>query len=101
MRAASLARREKGHLLPSTIKLVLLVNAYLDERYHGVPLARVHNQRLALGKAFDDALDHFDVLLTPTGRDEQDLPTSVQVIGTRWGDRRVLAVGSAIEAAIT
>lgn len=131
-------------LLPSTIKLVLLVNAYLDERYHGVPLARAHNQRLALGKVFDDALDRFDVLLTPTvprvavalpagrltpveamsriaskmkltcpvnvtghpalavpsGRDEQGPPTSVQVIGTRWGDRRVLAVGAAIEAAI-
>ena len=141
--AASLVLRDEGHLLPSTIKLVLLVNAYLDERYHGVPLARAHNQRLALRIALDDALEHFDLLLAPTvprvavplpsgrmtqaeamsrivsetkltcpvnvtghpalavpsGRDEQGMPTSVQVIGPRWGDRCVLAAGAAIEAA--
>jgi amidase len=139
--AASLVRREEGHLLPATVKLVLLVNSYLDERYHGVPLARAHNQRLALRKAFDDALGHFEVLLAPTvprvavelplgrltpveamsrivsetilagpvnvtghpalavpsGRDAQGLPTSAQVIGPRFGDRRVLAAGAAIE----
>jgi len=142
--AASLVRREEGHLLPATVKLVLLVNRYLDERYHGVPLARAHNQRLALRQAFDHALERFDVLLTPTvprvatelpkgrltpaeamgrivietrltcavnltghpalavpsGRDEQGLPTSAQVIGPRWGDRRVLAVGGAIEGGL-
>ncbi|HKI91649.1 MAG TPA: amidase family protein [Gaiellaceae bacterium] len=140
--AASLARREEGHLLPATIKLVLLVNRYLDERYHGVPLARAHNQRLALRQALDGALERFDLLLAPTvtrvavelptepltpveamsrivsetrlacasnvtghpalavpsGSDERGLPTSAQVIGPRWGDRRVLAAGAAIEA---
>lgn len=140
--AASLARREEGHLLPPTVKLVLLVNAYLDDRYHGVPLARAHNQRLALRRALDEALERVDVLLAPTvsrvavplptqrltpveamsrivsetrlacaanvtghpalavpsGRDEHGLPTSVQVIGARWRDRRVLAAGAAIEA---
>jgi amidase len=142
--AASLVRREEGHLLPATVKLVLLVNAYLDERYHGVPLARAHNQRLALRKALDDALADYDLLLTPTvprvavelprgrltpveamsrivsetvlagqanvtghpalavpsGRDAQGMPTSAQVIGPRWGDRRVVAAGAAIQAAL-
>ncbi len=46
--ASSIVRHNQGHLLPSTIKLVLLVNGYLEERYNGVPLARAHNQRLAL-----------------------------------------------------
>jgi amidase len=138
---AGLARREEGHLLPATVKLVLLVNAYLDDRYHGVPLARAHNQRLALRRALDQVFDEVDLLLTPTvprvavelpdgpltpveamsrivsetvlagpvnvtghpalavpsGRDEQGLPTSAQVIGPRWADRRVLAAGAAIE----
>ena len=64
--AAALALRQQGHLLPPTIKLVLLVNAYLDERYQGVPLARAHNQRLVLRRALDEALGKFDLLLAPT-----------------------------------
>lgn len=140
---SSLVRQAEGHLLPPTIKLVLLVNAYLDERYHGVPMARAHNQRLALRRALDGALEEFDVLLAPTvtrvavplptsrlsaieamnrivsetrltcpanvtghpalavpsGRDADEMPTSAQVIGRRWEDRRVLAAGAAIEAA--
>jgi amidase len=141
--AASMVRHGEGHLMPSTIKLVLLVNAYLGERYNGVPLARAHNQRLALRRAIDDGLARHDLLLAPTvprvavplpigrmtaveamsrivsenkltcaanvtghpalavpsGRDENGLPTSVQVIGRRWEDRRVLAAGAAIETA--
>lgn len=141
--AASMVRRDEGHLMPSTIKLVLLVNAYLEERYHGVPLARAHNQRIALRRAIDEALRGYDLLLAPTvprvavplptgrmsaaeaasrivsenkitcatnvtghpalavpsGRDEAGMPTSAQVIGPLWGDRRVLAAGAAIEAA--
>jgi amidase len=140
--ATSLVRHNEGHLLPWTIKLVMLVNSYLEERYHGVPLARAHNQRLALRKALDDALEQFDVLLAPTvtrvavplpegrvtpgqamsrivsetrltcvtnvtghpalavpsGRDGDGMPTSAQVIGRRWDDRRVLAAGASIEA---
>ena len=65
--AAGVVRRTQSHLLPSTIKLVLLVNAYLDERYQGVPLTRAHNQRLALRHALDEALGRYDLLLAPTG----------------------------------
>ena len=141
--AASMVRHDEGHLMPSTIKLVLLVNAYLEQRYHGVPLARAHNQRLALRRAIDEALTRNDLLLAPTvprvavplpigrmtaveamsrivsenkitcaanvtghpalavpsGGDEDGMPTSVQVIGPRWEDRRVLAAGASIEAA--
>jgi amidase len=141
--AASMVRHDEGHLLPSTIKLVLLVNAYLEERYNGVPLARAHNQRLVLRRATDDALARNDLLLAPTvprvapplptgrmsaveamsrivsetrltclanvtghpalavpsGSDQDGMPTSAQLIGPRWADRRVLAAGAAIEAA--
>lgn len=140
--AAGLVRRLEAHLLPPTVKLALLVNGYLDERYQCVPLARAQNQRIALRRTIDGALEHVDVLLTPTvprvasrlpegriteaealslmvaetvltsplnatghpalavpsGVEEEGLPTSVQVIGRRWEDRRVLAAGAAIEA---
>jgi amidase len=141
---ASLVRRTEGHLLPPLMKLVLVVNAYLGDRYHGVPLARAHNQRLALRRTLDETMERFDLLLAPTlarvapalpegpvtaadvigraitdargggtmnatgnpslalpsGRDEAGLPTSVQVIGRRGEDRRVLAAAAAIEAGI-
>jgi amidase len=35
----------------------------------------------------------------PSRTDEDGMPTSAQVIGPRWADRRVLAAGAAIEAA--
>jgi Asp-tRNA(Asn)/Glu-tRNA(Gln) amidotransferase A subunit family amidase len=38
-------------------------------------------------------------LAVPSGEDEDGMPTSAQVIGPRWEDRRVLAAGAAIEAA--
>lgn len=141
--ATSMVRQDEGHLMPWTIKLVLLVNAYLEECYHGVPLAKAHNQRLVLRRAIDDVLATHDLLLAPTvprvapplpsgrmtpveamsrivsetrltclanvtghpalavpsGKDQDGMPTSAQVIGPRWADRRVLAAGAAIEAA--
>jgi amidase len=141
--ATSMVRHDEAHLMPSTIKLVLLVNAYLEERYNGVPLARAHNQRLVLRRAVDDALGTYDLLLAPTvprvppplptgrmspveamsrivsetrltclanvtghpalavpsGTDPDGMPTSAQVIGPRWADRRVLAAGAAIAPA--
>ena len=142
--ASSLVRVAEGHLLPATITLVLLVNSYLDERYHGVPLARAHNQRLALRRELDGAFESFDVLLAPTvtrvavplpdgrmtpaeamgrivsetrlcaptnvtghpalavpsGRDPDGLPTSAQLIAPRFRERRALAAGAVVEAAL-
>jgi amidase len=140
--AAGLVRKHEGHLLPPTLKLALLLNGYLDERYQCVPLARAQNQRIALRRDLDRALERVDALLTPTvprvacqlpegritevdalsmmvaetvltsplnatghpavavpsGVAEKGLPTSVQVIGRRWEDRRALAAAAAIEA---
>ncbi|MFN8222191.1 MAG: amidase family protein [Gaiellales bacterium] len=141
--AAGVVLGDEGRLLPPTLKLALLLDSYLHERYHGVPLARAHNQRLRLRAELDAALGSFDVLLAPTvtrvatelpagrlepavamsrivsevlpavpanvtghpalavptGTDPDGLPTSLQVIGARFAERRVLSVGAAIEAA--
>lgn len=64
--AQGLVRRLEAQLLPPTARLALLVGSYLDERYQSVPLARARNQRLALRRELDDALERFDLLLTPT-----------------------------------
>ena len=142
--AAGLVRQNEGHLLPATVKLALLVESYLDERYHSVPLARAHNQRLALRQALDEALASVGLLVAPTitrvaselpterltpaeamerivsetvmavaanasghpalavpsGADADGLPTSAQLIGPRFGDRRVLAAGAAVETTL-
>jgi amidase len=38
-------------------------------------------------------------LAVPSGEDEDGMPTSAQIIGPHWAERRVLAAGAAIEAA--
>ena len=140
--SAGLVRQNEGRLLPATIKLALVVEAYLDEHYHGVPLARAQNQRLALRQALDDALGSVDLLIAPTitrvavelptgrltpaeamerivsetvmsvpanlgghpalsvpsGTDADGLPTSAQLIGPRFAERRVMAAGAVVEA---
>lgn len=139
--ASGLVRRLEAQLLPPTARLALLVGSYLDERYQSVPLARARNQRIALRRALDGALEQYDLLLTPTtprtavplpegrlteeqamsrmvaetslacplnvtghpglsvpsGTDPAGLPTSAQLIGRRWGERKVLAAGAALE----
>ena len=39
-------------------------------------------------------------LAVPSGVDAEGLPTSVQLIGPRWGDRAVLTAGAALEASL-
>jgi amidase len=143
--ANGLTRRVEAHLLPPTLKMILLASSYLDERYMGVPVARAHNQRLALRRAVDETLERYDVLLAPTtvrvavplsegritladaasrvvsetiaacpanvsghpalavpsGTGRDDMPTSAQVVGCRFGERRVLAAGAVIETAVS
>jgi amidase len=142
--ATGMVLRNEGALLPPTLKLAVLLDAYLHERYHGVPLARAHNQRLRLRQELDQALASYEVLLAPTvtrvatelpggrlepreamsrivsevipsvpvnvsghpalavptGTDGEGLPTSLQIIGQRYAERGVLAVGSALESSL-
>lgn len=40
-------------------------------------------------------------LVLPCGLDEKGLPFGIQIVGRRWGERHLLAVGQALEAAMS
>ena len=66
MEAYARMRRSEGGLLAQQIKAWLLADAFVHDRFLGVPYARLHNARLALRRAITDALGSRDLLLTPT-----------------------------------
>jgi amidase len=66
MTAHAQMRRNESALLPPQVKSWLLADRYVHERYAGVPYARLHNARLAVRRAISDALEEWDLLLTPT-----------------------------------
>lgn len=49
-----------------TVQFVLLTGGYTMSRYHGKHYAMARNLAYDLRKAYDDALDHYDVLVMPT-----------------------------------
>jgi Asp-tRNA(Asn)/Glu-tRNA(Gln) amidotransferase A subunit family amidase len=59
-------RRTQGGLFPPYIKAWLITDRYLQERFLGIPYGVLHNHRLRLRRQLDDALDSYDLLLTPT-----------------------------------
>src|SRR5204863_92291 len=59
-------RRRQGGLLAQQIKAWLLADAFVHDRFLGIPYARLHNARLALRRAIADALGSRDLLLMPT-----------------------------------
>ncbi len=59
-------RKAQGNDLPPTVKLVLLVGSYLNERYHGRLYAKAQNQRRTLQAAYDRVLEQVDLLVMPT-----------------------------------
>jgi amidase len=60
--------------LSETVKLVLLLGEYLQERYGGRYYAKGQNLAFDLRRAYDDALSEVDVLVMPT------LPLTATVI---------------------
>jgi amidase len=66
MAAYARARRDEAALLPPQVKAWLVADRHVHERWAGVPYARLHNARLALRRNVTRALEHCDVLLTPT-----------------------------------
>lgn len=58
--------RSRPDDLPETAKFVLLFSEYMHENYHGRFYAKAQNLRRELRAAYDDALEHFDVLAMPT-----------------------------------
>ena len=57
---------KRGQLLPAQIKVVALVGEHLGRLHGGSIYARAQNQRPGLMRAYDNALDVVDFLLTPT-----------------------------------
>jgi amidase len=60
------ARRVHGNDFPPTLKLMLLIGKYLNERYHARPYIQAQALRVDLQASYDLALERFDVLAMPT-----------------------------------
>ena len=52
--------------LSDTVKLVVLLGQYMQDRYHGRYYAKAQNLARILTKAYDDALQAVDLLVMPT-----------------------------------
>jgi amidase len=59
-------RKAQGDDLPPTVKLVLLVGSYLNNRYHGRLYAKAQSLRASWRAAYDTVLERVDALLMPT-----------------------------------
>lgn len=59
-------RLTRANDLSETVKLVILLGQYLQDRYHGRYYAKARNLALALTAAYDAALQRFDLLVMPT-----------------------------------
>ncbi len=59
-------RRAQANDFPPTLKLVMLVGAYMNENYNGRMYAKAQNVRRDLRAAYDEALSRYDALLMPT-----------------------------------
>ena len=60
------ARRARGHDYSVTIKLTVLLGAYLSERYNHHYYAKAQNLGRRLRDRYAEALERFDVLVMPT-----------------------------------
>src|SRR3981081_48292 len=49
-----------------TVKLVLMLGEYMHRNYHGRYHSKAQNLRVLLRRAYDEALENFDVLAMPT-----------------------------------
>jgi amidase len=66
MHAFAVARRSESRDLAPQIKVWVMADRYLHERYMNVSYARLHNLRLEVRQRVSAALESVDLLLTPT-----------------------------------
>ena len=59
-------RITRANDLSDTVKLVVLLGQYLQDRYHGRYYAKARNLARVLTKSYDDALQAVDLLVIPT-----------------------------------
>lgn len=60
------ARREQPSVLAQQLKCWMIADAYLHERHKNATYGRLHNLRLRVRRQLSEALEHHDLLLTPT-----------------------------------
>lgn len=60
------ARKANGAKFSPTVKSVIILGQYLDEKYHGAFYAKAQNLRRALRSAYDEVLASYDLLVMPT-----------------------------------
>lgn len=58
--------RTQANDLPPPIKTILFVGEYMHENYHGHYYAKSQNMRARIRRAYDAALERYDVLVMPT-----------------------------------
>lgn len=63
---AHAAWRDQANKLSETLKLSMLLGAWIHERYQGTMYARTQNLSRRLRAAYDAELDRYDALLMPT-----------------------------------
>jgi amidase len=66
MMALARSRRQEAGRLAQQVKSWMIAERYLHEEYLNEPYARLHNLRLLLMRQITEALDRYDLLLTPT-----------------------------------
>lgn len=82
------ARYAQADDFPPTLKLTLLLGAYLKEHYHGQLYAKAKNLRADVRKEYDRAFQDVDVIAMPTTpmkaqTCEPDLPM-IEIVGRGW-----------------
>ena len=60
------SRRTRADDLSETVKLMMLLGQYMQDRYHGRYYAKAQNLGRALAAAYDDSLRECDLLVMPT-----------------------------------
>lgn len=60
------ARKARAHAFSPTVKTVIILGHYLDEKYHGTFYTKAQNLRRTLRAAYDRALETVDLLVMPT-----------------------------------
>jgi len=58
--------RARSNELSASLKLTMFVGEYMQKHYRGQYYAKAQNLSRALAKAYDDALQNYDLLVMPT-----------------------------------
>jgi amidase len=66
MREYARSRRDESLRLAKQVKSWVIADRYVQERFHGVPYAHIHNLRLVVRRDICAALRDHDLLMTPT-----------------------------------